>query len=67
MSKVALSSGENPGNYSIGGWMGPRADVNDLEKRISPVPAGIRTPDRPPRRHRKVVIEYFALEIFQHR
>jgi len=60
MSKVALSSGQNPGTYSIGGWVGPRADLNDLEKRISPVPAGIRTPDRPTRRHRKVVIIIFC-------
>jgi len=61
MSKVALSAGENPGTYSIGGWVGPRANLNELEKRISPVPVGIRTPDPSSRRHRKVVTEYFAL------
>jgi hypothetical protein len=61
MSKVALSAGENSGTYSRGGWVSPRADLNELEKRISSVPVGIRTPDRPSRRHRKVVTEYSAL------
>jgi len=61
MSKVTLLSGQNPGIYSIGGWVGSRGDLNDLEKRISPVPVGIRTPDHSPGRHRKVVIEYSAL------
>jgi len=33
-----------PDNHSIGGWVGPRAGLDVVEKRNFTVPAGIRTP-----------------------
>jgi hypothetical protein len=30
---AALTQGNNPGNHGIGGWMGPRAGLDILEKR----------------------------------
>ena len=43
-TSAALISGLNPATHCIGGWLGPRAGLNDLEKRKSHVAAGIRTP-----------------------
>jgi len=37
---------ERPGNHCIGGWVGPRADLDGCGKSL---PTGIRSPDRPAR------------------
>jgi hypothetical protein len=41
---ATLPSRKRPGTHYIGGWVGPRADLDGCEK--SP-PTGIRSPDRP--------------------
>jgi hypothetical protein len=35
-----------PGIHWIGGWVGPRAGLDDVEKRKNPDPSGNRTPTR---------------------
>jgi len=40
---------ERPGTHCIGGWVGPRADLDRCRKCCSPHPSGIRSPDRPAR------------------
>jgi hypothetical protein len=44
---AALSSGNNPGTHWLGGWVGPRAGLDLLEKKKYVVPTEIRNPDCP--------------------
>ena len=46
---ATLPQGTNLGTRWMGGWIGPRDGMGVLEKRKSPAPAGIRTPDCPAR------------------
>jgi len=38
-----ISGGRAPGTHWIGGWMGPRAGLDAVEKGIFPTPAGIES------------------------
>ena len=46
-SPAALAPGKRPGTHCIGGWVGPRANLDGCGK--SRPPTGIRSPDGPAR------------------
>ena len=43
---AALPPRERPGTHCTGGWVGPRAGMDECGK-SRPPPTGIRSPDRP--------------------
>lgn len=45
-ASVTLSGGKDTGTYWVGGWVGPRAILDILEKDSRAI-TGIRTPDHP--------------------
>ena len=45
---ASLPRGKDPGTQRVGGWVGPIAGLDVLEKKSLPSD-GIRTPDRPDR------------------
>jgi hypothetical protein len=44
---AALPPGKDSGTHRVGGWIGPRADVDVFERRKYLCRVGIQTPDLP--------------------